>query len=447
MKRVSFLSFCVCLIFVSSALAQAPQSSNQPKGPIRVVNEQMRAIAVANIVDRAEGGFIDGFVPGQFRATVAEEMRRYGHHMVGLENAMFEVDHSSKAELLLGGEVKRIYCGPTNDRRVKLCDIAVAWSLFDPASENTVYRVISNSYRMINANAKVTAADVHELFSGAARSLMARSKFVEAARKQLPQGSAVAPITLIAEFKECRKPRVKLPKDLKRVLRNVVVLQNEGGTGGGVVLSTDGVVLTAAHVVKGSPTVDYQLPDGTKGKATVLRVDTALDVAIVRLDKTVDDCLPVAMWLPPTGAELYVVGSPLGALSLSVTRGIVSGLRTVEDGVQVIQTDASINPGNSGGPMLSTDGEVVGIVVRKVMSLGVEGLAFAAPSALGLARLGVTPGDTTDIIAQREEGRTTMSTAATSSKGIIDVADESPHQVCDSRGLCVRRTGDGGRGR
>jgi S1-C subfamily serine protease len=402
-----------------------------------VEKEEMRTIAVANLVDRTESSSAAGFSPGKFRSPVAKEMRRYGHRLVGLENALFDVDDSSKAELLIGGEVIHLGCDITNDHRVQLCNIGVLWSLLDAISNITVYKVLSRSFRMINAHAKLTSVDVEELFSGAARSLMARSKFVEAARRQSPPEPAVSPVMPISKFKDCRKPGTKFPKGFKLVMRNVVLLQNQGKTGAGVVISQDGLVFTTAHVLEGGTTINYQLANGTRGKATSLRFDKAWDVALVRLDKSVDGCLPVSLRLPFTGAEFYSPESPMGD---SMTRGIVSGLRTMDDGVQVFQTDTSLYPENRGVPFLSTEGEVVGIVATP----GGKGFAFAVPTALGLARLGVAPGETTDIEPQQEQAHKTIAIAPAT---IIDIPDANPHRICNSNGLCVRRLNTGLTGR
>jgi serine protease Do len=77
------------------------------------------------------------------------------------------------------------------------------------------------------------------------------------------------------------------------------------------------------------------------------------------------------------GNEIYAIGNPLG-LSGTVTRGIISGLRSRSSGVSYIQIDASINPGNSGGPLLNQTGHVVGVTTFKVS--GFEGLNFAVAS-------------------------------------------------------------------
>ena len=95
------------------------------------------------------------------------------------------------------------------------------------------------------------------------------------------------------------------------------------------------------------------------------------------------------------GADLYAIGAPGDPnLSFSLTRGIVSSLRTVK-GYRRIQTDTPVSPGNSGGPLLGAEGRVEAVVQSKVVRRGVEGVAFGLPSQLALAALSLSPGTKT----------------------------------------------------
>ena len=172
-------------------------------------------------------------------------------------------------------------------------------------------------------------------------------------------------------------------------LRPTAVVTASGGVGSAVVVSPDGVLLTAAHVVT-EDEVGVRFKDGQESRATVLRIDDARDVALIQLQKGQQDvpCLQLAEAMPDEGAELYALGSPTGdALAFSVSRGIVSGRRTIE-GNTFLQTDANLSPGNSGGPLVDGEGRVVAIVSFKVTGEGVEGLGFGVPSATALDALG-----------------------------------------------------------
>jgi putative serine protease PepD len=189
-----------------------------------------------------------------------------------------------------------------------------------------------------------------------------------------------------------------------KVLPSVVSIQFSGqagsGTGSGVVLTRDGVILTNNHVVAeaadgGSLTVTFS--DGRTAKATIVGRDPAADLAVIAAEG-VTDLTPAQLGSSASlvvGQQVVAIGSPLG-LSGTVTSGIVSALnrpvRSGESGgsaesvLNAIQTDAAVNPGNSGGALVDMSGRVVGIN-SAIATLGASqggqsgsiGLGFAIP--------------------------------------------------------------------
>ena len=158
----------------------------------------------------------------------------------------------------------------------------------------------------------------------------------------------------------------------------------ERGTGSGFILSSDGRLITNAHVVEGSKTVTVTLKDGQTYEGVVLGVDPVTDVAVLKIEA---DDLPFvtigqAEALIP-GEWAIAIGNPLG-LDNTVTVGIISAIDRSSSQVGVpdkrvrfIQTDAAINPGNSGGPLLNSQGEVIGI--NTAIRADAQGLGFAIP--------------------------------------------------------------------
>ena len=159
------------------------------------------------------------------------------------------------------------------------------------------------------------------------------------------------------------------------------------GIGSGVIVDTNGYILTNSHVVGGgnAKSINVLFENGDKKPGTVLWNDSTLDLAVVKVDAT---GLPVASLGDSDKLEVgeisVAIGNPLGLeFQRTVTSGIISGLnRAIQvDSNSVIenliQTDASINPGNSGGPLLNSKGEVIGINTAKIKSG--EGLGFAIP--------------------------------------------------------------------
>jgi S1-C subfamily serine protease len=160
----------------------------------------------------------------------------------------------------------------------------------------------------------------------------------------------------------------------------------KGGLGSGIVISKDGLVMTAAHVVQVADSVVVRFLDGSMVRAKVLGAATQADVALLQLNE-VPDNLAVADLGDSNnvniGDEIFVIGAPYG-VDHTLTVGYMSGRRHPEVvcnsllPIELLQTDAAINKGNSGGPMFSMDGKVIGIVSHILSySGGSEGLGFA----------------------------------------------------------------------
>jgi V8-like Glu-specific endopeptidase len=156
----------------------------------------------------------------------------------------------------------------------------------------------------------------------------------------------------------------------------VVVVETSSGRGSGFFVTPD-TVLTNVHVVSSSASVTLRRPDGSTTPARVEAQSAPFDIAVLRASNPIADQPTLAMGSAANarvGQEVVAIGTPLGFLQNTVSRGIVSALRDV-DGATMIQTDAAINPGNSGGPLLDRTGRVIGVI--KSGYNGRNGLSFA----------------------------------------------------------------------
>jgi len=226
---------------------------------------------------------------------------------------------------------------------------------------------------------------------------------------------------------------------------NIPNEQIQKGLGSGFVVSSDGLILTNAHVVEGSDKVKVTLKDGQTYEGKVMGTDSLTDVAVIKIEA---ESLPAVTFadsdsLQP-GEWAIAIGNPLG-LDNTVTTGIVSatGRTSAQVGVadkrvSFIQTDAAINPGNSGGPLLNAKGEVIGINTAIIQNA--QGLGFAIPvnSARDIAEeliakgkvdhpfLGIQMAAITPELKQELASQQNLQVSAERGILIIDVVPDSP---------------------
>lgn len=178
---------------------------------------------------------------------------------------------------------------------------------------------------------------------------------------------------------------------LSALVKGVVTIETSDGHGSGFLLTHDGHVLTNAHVVGDDAKVKVRFQQGFTLEGVVEKVNRDFDVALV---KTPGEDLPALTLGVDTalqlGEELFAIGTPLDKeLGQTVTRGIMSGMRTFE-GRTFLQTDVPINPGNSGGPLIDETGKVVGVATLKISDGGVQGIGFGVPISKAIEMLNIT---------------------------------------------------------
>lgn len=175
------------------------------------------------------------------------------------------------------------------------------------------------------------------------------------------------------------------------------------GVGTGVVIVDKGVILTNLHVIQGAHTIKVVFADGLESTASVISTQPENDLAVLQAHKIPDDLAAATLrstadLLP--GDQVLAVGFPFG-IGPSASAGVVSGIKRTfrspeggQDMGNLIQFDAAANPGNSGGPLVTMDGEVVGIVTAILNPTRMRtflGIGFAVPIENAAAAFGVPP--------------------------------------------------------
>jgi S1-C subfamily serine protease len=212
---------------------------------------------------------------------------------------------------------------------------------------------------------------------------------------------------------------------------------SSGGLGSGFLISADGRIVTAAHVVQVADEVAVRFVTGDVVTARILASDRSADVALIKVDSVPAGIQPVVLGDSDSarvGDQVFVIGAPYG-IAHSLTVGHVSGRRTPSqlfggfEQVEILQTDAAINQGNSGGPMFNMQGEAIGIVSHILSSSGgFQGVGFVITSNLARRVLLDDPSPWTGLDGVLIEGPTARALNLPQQAGILveSVAVGSP---------------------
>ena len=182
----------------------------------------------------------------------------------------------------------------------------------------------------------------------------------------------------IAVYNKCRDSVVEI---------NAYSSLSDSGQGSGVILTSDGYIVTNKHVVGSSTSFTVVFSDNTSEEATVVGVDSLTDIAVLKVERTGLQAMDFGSAENlSVGQIVYTIGNPYG-YSWSFTDGSISGLnRMVSTSSSsavipnMIQTNALVNPGNSGGPLLNSSGEMIGLISSIYSTSGsAEGISFALP--------------------------------------------------------------------
>ena len=329
----------------------------------------------------------------EFTDVFREELGKANYPVVGDPKALFEDASEWRAELLVAGLVTELQlnvCMPPGDSAKGEAGITVEWQIFSRLDRKVVHKVTTKGTgRLSDFTPNGASVVLHNAFAQATRSLLADEGFF----KLVSQGSFGAqPDIREADFRLSPRAPLTGPITIRiaEVQGGVVTVFAGPGQGSGFFISSDGYVLTNAHVVREAKFVKLKLTTGREILGEVVATNAARDVGLIKTQESGFTPLALGIGELPIGNDVYAVGSPFTErLASTVTRGIVSAYRS-EDGMRLIQSDVSVQPGNSGGPLTDASGNVVGITMKGLSVRGaMTGLNFFIPIDDALRSVGI----------------------------------------------------------
>lgn len=333
-----------------------------------------------------------------------QELKRLGYPLAGKGKATaFDVDVSAAPDFRIGGiltELKQEMCTEPGKAEGWVL-YKIDWALFSEKKQKVVYEASTEGLGF--SKEKLPLGELHKRAAISSLSNFLSSPAVLDAMKTNEAEPVAAAASGAASTPAAEPAAVAATTTLKGApmasggaqknqaqLRNAVVtLETASGTGSGFFIDKNGHLLTNAHVVKGAKYARIKLQNGDKAVAEVLKVNEQADVALLKTSLTDGDALALRSGgAPEVGSDVYAIGSPLGVLNNSMTRGVLSADRMLQ-GKRVLQSDAAVTFGSSGGPLLDADGRVIAITRAGVD----KGFSFFIPidEALKALQLSVTP--------------------------------------------------------
>jgi len=314
----------------------------------------------------------------EFNILITDRMKDLGYEMVDLTDAAFTPENTVMTRFRIVGVVTglnidtyRDHHSPNRSYQIARLDMEVR--LYDADAKDVVY---SQSFHGEARADGINPVAMPPAALMAMEGALADQRFVDLISSKRSNRSSDPEALHVPGCSAVRH----LPGDLAEVSKAVVTVRQGSVMGGGVLISPQGHVLTAAHLLGRDEPPRVAIGGVVELDAVVERIDRVVDVAVLKVPGVGYRCAPLDNGPPvAAGVDLFAVGVPIDErLAGTVTRGIVSGRPTLL-GQEVLQTDAPLNPGSSGGPVLGAGGQVLGVVSSKYYGVGVEGVGFAVP--------------------------------------------------------------------
>lgn len=326
-------------------------------------------------------GFLNNY-GGVISSVVTQELKKLGYPLAGTgKSNAFDTDIAAAPDFRLGGIVK--------EAKFEICTVPgraegwiylkIDWALYSDRLQKVVYQASTEG--LVESTEKVEDLGKRAMISSLANFLAAPELLVtlkagepaplpavaDAAATAASTASAdataavnEAPVGPTLTLKGGSVPPGGALKNQAGLRAAVVTLETPAGSGSGFYIDRDGYLLTNVHVVKGAKFVKVKMQNGDKLVAEVLRLNERSDVALLKTPAVDVEALALRAGPLDVGEDVFAIGSPLGVLTNSMTRGVLSADRTLQNR-RVLQSDAAVTFGSSGGPLLDADGRVVAI--------------------------------------------------------------------------------------
>lgn len=341
-----------------------------------------------------------------FEERFLEIMKQVGYRTPERQDATLFSDNSairySKPRYLVGAKVIDYHATFIQERAKVLgagklkgkTELMLEWQVLDRATGNIVLKENTSGaarYRDKSSRSEYSANLV--AFENALIAFLEKGNFHRLLKEAKGPASLDAERSVEQEIviDDVASPTYRNSSEMiKAADKCSATISTDDGHGSGVVIDTDGYILSAYHVVEGSSEISVHLSNGLKQQAIIKAFDRKSDVVLLEITGTGYSVAPIGISDSLSlGDDLVTIGTPADlSLGQSVARGILSGKRNIDDQVY-LQTDMAVSPGNSGGPVFNSNGELVGIIQRKLVGSGIEGIGFAIPIEDALKALGI----------------------------------------------------------
>jgi serine protease Do len=344
------------------------------------------------------GGVSDYKLPGA-KEAFHDELVRTGLAVAGDPNDLFDTGATS-ADYVISGiatQFREEVCSPNPNGDAATIQkgrmhLAVEWQLYSRLEKQVLATVTTSAdYQIddaVSGGGNVMGIRVFELNL---RQL--------AASPELRRVLAGRPLAADELVRPEPQPPIYLqgalsaqPHGVQAAAGSVVLVRRGAGEGSGFLVSRDGYIVTAAHVVGDETEVKVRWPDHQETDGHVVRSSRGRDVALIKTDPRGREPLPLSTAPLQPGQTVYAIGALLGEQNQgTVTRGIVSAARTIH-GYSFIQSDVNVGPGDSGGPLLDEQGRVTGVTVSSIrIQEANQGINYFVPAADVLSFLSLEP--------------------------------------------------------